>query len=499
MINAPSIWYRCQFVWPDYDMMGLSLPGAPGIVVGTNGHIAWGVTNTTGDFRDLILIETDPDDPSRYRVGNDWESFDIQNVAVKVRGEADRVVESRWTRWGPIISEGPNGEPIAELSVGWQPGAVNFGLHAMADAQTVDDAIDVARNWYGPSQNVLVADADGRIGWIVSGWIPKRKGFDGRVPTSLADGVSGWDGPIAEEDRPVQINPESGFLFTANSRTVPLEASRILGNGFANPARSHRIQKRLDALEVATEVDLLELQLDEYAQDLELYRPLYLEGLRLLPETPRRNTLIEIVSKWDGQAQADSLAMAPLIDFQGELQWNVRTSLIDGFESAKTPEAQFAASAITRNAVEIALQERPPHLLRDGEKGWTSLLRDAAAHTLAEDVPLKTWGEENRSAFKHPMAMASPMIGDGFNLPSTPQSGYRGAVRVSGPTFGASARIVMSPNHLDDAILLTPGGQSGDPYSEFYTNLHQSWLDGDTSPLLPKETQRSIHIAPRND
>ena len=95
--------------------------------------------------------------------------------------------------------------------------------------------------------------------------------------------------------------------------------------------------------------------------------------------------------------------------------------------------------------------------------------------------------------------MASPMIGTGFDLPSTPQSGYRGAVRVSGPTFGASARIVVSPNHLDDAILQTPGGQSGDPYSEFYTDLHQSWLDGDPSPLLPDEIQRRVIIMPINN
>ena len=116
-----------------------------------------------------------------------------------------------------------------------------------------------------------------------------------------------------------------------------------------------------------------------------------------------------------------------------------------------------------------------------------------------QEFALEKWGEVNRSVFKHPIAMASPMIGNGFDLPSTPQSGYRGAVRVSGPTFGASARIVVSPNHLDDAILQTPGGQSGDPYSNFYSDLHQEWLDGEPSPLLPREIQRSVTISPRDN
>lgn len=492
-ITAPAIWYRCRMEWPDHELTGLSLPGVPGIVIGTNGHVAMGMTNTTGDFRDNVIIEVDPDDPTRYRVGDDWEPFDVEMVKIKVRGEDDLELESRWTRWGPVLGTDGQGRPLAELSVAWQPGAVNFTLHEMADARTVDDAIHVARRWYGPSQNVLVADADGRIGWVLSGWIPNRQGYDGLEPTSLADGSGGWFGPLPEEQRPMVVDPESGYLFTANSRTVPLAMSTRIGNGFANPCRSYRIQQRLSQLEDATEADLLDIQLDEFAQLLVSYRPLLLQGLEMLPQYAERDDLINIITAWDGYASEDAMAVLPLDFFRSTLISETRAALLKGFEGQNK---RRAANAIRENAILAGFKSRPENLLLNGESEWDALLMSAAAKTLKEEEII-AWGEANRSRFQHPLAIASPSLGDGFDLPSTPQSGYHGAVRVATPVAGASARIIVSPGHLDDAILQTPGGQSGNPFSAHYTDLHQVWLEGAPTPLLPGKPEHKIELVPK--
>ena len=492
-ITAPSTWYRCRMEWPEHELTGLSLPGVPGIVIGTNGHVAMGMTNTTGDFRDNVIIEVDPEDASRYRVGDGWEPFDVEMVAIKVRGEEDLELESRWTRWGPVLGEDDQGRPLAELSVAWQPGAVNFTLHEMADAKTVEDAIRVARRWYGPSQNVLVADKEGRIGWALSGWLPNRRGYDGLEPVSLADGTRGWFGPLPEDERPMVIDPESGFLFTANSRTVPLGASSRIGNKFANPCRSYRIRQRLRELDDATELDLLDIQLDEFAQLLVPYRSLYLEGLKALPESPARENLIAIVTAWDGNASEETLAVVPLDSFRDNLLGETRAALLESFQGKYR---QRAMRAIRENAILAGFKTRPANLLVDGKAGWSSLLASAAEQTLKFEQP-PVWGEANRSNFKHPLAIASPLLGDGFSLPSNSQSGYHGAVRVALPLAGASARIVVSPGHLDDAILQTPGGQSGDPFSPHYSDLHQVWAEGSPSPLLPGKAQRTITLLPK--
>ena len=491
-ITAPSTWYRCRMEWPEHQLTGLSLPGVPGIVIGTNGHVAIGMTNTTGDFRDNIIIEVDPNNPDQYRVGDAWEPFDDKMVTLQVRGEDDIELLSRWTRWGPVLGKDSKGRPLAELSVAWQPGAVNFALHELADARTVDDAIDFARRWYGPSQNVLVADKDGRIGWVLSGWLPNRQGYDGLEPVSLAQQDRGWFGPLPEEKRPMVVDPESGFLFTANSRTMPLDTSHRIGNGFADPGRSYRIRQRLRELDDATEQDLLDIQLDEFAQILVPYRALYLEGLRSLEASPRRDELISIVEEWDGFATQETLAVAPLNAFREYLNSRTRQALLVGFDAEQSSLAQ---SAIRQNAILAGFKSRPANLLQDGERGWDALLANAAESTLLmEELP--QWGEANRSAFQHPLAMASPLMGDGFSLPSNPQSGHFGAVRVAMPVAGASARIVLSPGHLEDALLQTPGGQSGDPFSPHYTDLHQAWAQGAPTPLLPGETVETITLVP---
>ena len=491
MISAPAIWYRCRLEWPDHLLLGLSLPGVPGVVIGTNGHVAFGMTNTTGDFRDHVIIDVDPNDPTRYQTPDGWEPFNVRNVSIRVRGSEDVVVESRWTRWGPVLAEDSEGRPLSVLSVPWQPGGVNVALHRMADAMNVDDAVEVIRQWNGPSQNVLLADSSGRIAWIVSGWLPNRIGYDGRVPVSLTDGSKGWFGQLPEAERPVVIDPEEGFLFTANSRTLPLEQSSRIGSAFANPCRAYRIRQDVLALDVATERDLLAIQLDDYAQMLAPYRPLYLEGLRALPSSQARDRAVATDLAWDGRATLDTLALAPLDRFRSNVIRAVRSALLSGARGARL---RLASSAVRENAVLAALDQRPAHLHPDGKDGWVALLADAAKETIGQHAT--PWGEVNRSTFRHPLAMASPAIGSGFDLPSTPQSGYRGSPRVAAPTYGASARIIVSPNHLEDAILQTPGGQSGDPFSPHYRDFHESWLQGTPEPLVPGAPEIVFQLNP---
>ena len=502
--STPGIWYPAALAWKNVDLVGITIPGTPGFPIGSTEAVAWGLTNTTGDFEDLVLIDVDPDDPGRYRVPGGWEAFDVRPVEIEVRGADPVVLESRWTRWGPVLEDTPwSDRPVSLLRVSDQPGAVNLGLVDLGEVDDVDAALDVAARWHGPSQNVLIADRHGRIGWTLSGWLPDRRGYDGRSPV-IHDATTGWFGPLPEADRPRVVDPESGFLFTANNRLVPLEAAAKIGNNWADGGRAWRIRQDLTATRPASELDLLAIQLDETIQRFIPFRRLLIEALESMPPEPDRDATLEIVRDWDGRAAADSVAVPVVEAFRRSVIRRTRTAIFDRVMSVPDLDEssrRSAASAIGENICLATLERRYPTLLPARLDSWDQVLRDAA--TKATDAyvedPDTPWSERNRGVFPNPLGAVNPLIGDRFDLPSVTQAGHWGAVRVQSGSFGASARMIVSPSDRSKAILTVPGGQSGDPRSPHFADRHDAWADADPAPMLPGTAIETIELIPASN
>src|SRR5436305_9273294 len=197
-IGVPNIWYRASIVRPDGQggearATGVTLPGTPALVVGSNGHVAWGFTNSYGDWTDLVILETDPQDPEVYRTPTGPQRFTKVAETIHVKGGKDSTREVRETIWGPVVDEDWRHRPRAYAWTAHHPEAVNLGLLDLETAQSRDAAMAVANRSGAPPQNFVVADAAGHIGWTVLGVVPRRVGFDGRLPTSWADGTRRWD------------------------------------------------------------------------------------------------------------------------------------------------------------------------------------------------------------------------------------------------------------------------------------------------------------------
>ena len=495
---APGIWYRAGLRWPGVDAIGLSLPGTPGLPLGSTRNIAWGLTNTTGDFEDLVIVEVDPDDPDRYRVDGGFEAFDDRRVKIEVAGAGEVEVLSRFTRWGPVLESLPDGRPLALLRACDQPDAVNLEIVDLLESRDLESALEIAAVWGSPSQNVLIADRHGRIGWTISGFIPDRRGYDGLSPVTHLEG-RGWHGELPDAERPRVVDPESGALFTANNRLVPLPAADRIGKVWAEGGRAWRIRADLEAMEILGELDLLAVQLDETVQRFLPYRDLLVEALESLdPSWEGRDRTLELVRAWDGRASANDTVTPVVSAFRSSILSNLRAILLQRFAPAAVDlddrglQARAdAASVIRSTTILAALQGRDPRLLavdgHDGASGWRSLLQEGARAAIDDHLrdPDTPWSERNRSRARHPLGMAHPLVGDRFDLPSVPQPGHWGSVRVQGKDFGASARFIASPQHLEDGILTTPGGQSGRPGSPHYDDLHASWAAGAPAPLLP--------------
>ncbi len=273
-ISVPNTWYRALLQWKSdgsgqdatTTVVGVTLPGIPAVVAGSNTHVAWGFTNSTGDWSDLIVLEINPDHPDQYLTPDGYKTFEVEKETIDVKGEEPRTLEIHHTIWGPVIDEDHLGRPRALRWIAHDPEAVNLNRIALSGASNMEEAVETANRSGIPPQNFVVVDRSGRTAWTIEGRIPRRVGFDGQVPVSWADGSRKWDGYYPPEEYPRVIDPASGALWTANSRVVNGEMLEKIGQGLYDlGARTQQIRDDLFAQGTFSEQDMLKIQLDNRA------------------------------------------------------------------------------------------------------------------------------------------------------------------------------------------------------------------------------------------
>ncbi len=237
-LSVPNIWYRASLVVLGEEsarVTGVMLPGSPFVIAGSNGRIAWGFTNSEGDWADLVVLEPDPRDPEAYRTPQGSRRFEHALEIVRVAGAEDVRLDTRETIWGPVFDTDHAGRRRALAWVALRDGGLDTALVRLERAANVDEALAIAATAGIPNQNLVVGDAAGRIGWTIAGRIPRRFGHEGRLPTSWADGTRGWDGWLAAAEVPRIADPPGGLLWTANARVVDGEKLRLVGFGGEAP------------------------------------------------------------------------------------------------------------------------------------------------------------------------------------------------------------------------------------------------------------------------
>jgi penicillin amidase len=343
----------------------------------------------------------------------------------------------------------------------------------------------------------MLADRAGDIAWVVTGWIPDRRGHDPRrMWRPLIDGEP-WQGPIDPSLRPRTINPPSGVIVTANHRTVPIEQCAVLGHYWANPERAHRIHALLAEGQTLDESRMLEVQLDTELMGLEPYRELALAALADSTD-PALVAQRESINRWNGRADADQPAVALLSAFQRSLERRFAAMLVAWMRAqAGQPLQGLEVRAVHDEPWLRVLETKPANWLPSGYEDWKDFLRAALAEAAAKEPGVEPWGERNRAKFASPLVAAvPPFMKPTVTLDDGPQPGHSRAVRVQTPRAAASARYIVSPGHEADGILQTPGGQSGDPRSPHYRSLHEAWRSGEPTPLVPGPATRTVVLEP---
>ncbi len=464
-LAVPNIWYRASFVLPDRTVTGATLPGTPAMIVGSNGHVAWGFTNSY--TRNARLTRVTP-----------GTAIEEAREILHVKGAADEILVIRRTKDGVIL---PGDKRRPELALDWnahQAAFANVHLLRLMSAKDAGEAIRLFQGAGIPAQNVLIGDSAGRIAWTLSGRM----------------------------DLPVPPVYEADALWTANNRVVGGESFQMIGEaGFEGPARAAQIRDDLAAItHPATPRDLLAVQLDDRALFLARWRDLLL-GL-LTPERcanhPDRSELRSFVENWGGRAAPESVGYRVVREFRRTTSERVLAPIVAALKARD--ENALGNRLRSESAIWEILRQRPAHFLPAAFQTWDDLLLGAADEILKVSVPKSgrplpefTFGEINRARIRHPFSSLLPAWAATFlDLPSDPLPGDHQMPRVQAPNFGASQRMVVAPGREQEGIFHLPGGQSGHPLSPFYRAGHEDWVKGNPSAFLPGPTLHRLELNP---
>lgn len=508
-LALPNIWYRAAFEWTDelgaHRVVGVTLPGAPAMVLGSNGHVAWGLTNSVVDTQDLVVLDVDPKDPNTYRTPEGPRPFLRYPETLRIGGGGSEVLEVLETQWGPVVDEDHLGRPRASRWVAHE--AVDLESLRLETATSVEEALAIAQRSGTPTMNFFAVDRAGEIGWTIIGRLPERFGFEGRVATAWADGSRGWNGLLDPSQVPQVIGPESGQLWNANNRMVGGEMLTKLGDGgYPLGARAQQIRDAVSDLENATPEQMVAIQLDDRALFMQHWRDLLLEVLtpEAVAADPRRGELRDLVEDWGGRASVDSAGYRLVRSFRLRTARSVLGGLLAPYFDAA---ADFDYTGTFRQYEEPLweiLEERPPHLVDGRYASWDEQLLAVVDSVLdnfgsGEALRSSTWGDRNTTSVRHPLSLAIPFVGRWLDTPPVALPGDDFMPRVQSPFYGATLRMVVSPGHEDESFFHMPGGQSGHPLSPHYQDGHSAWVHGEATPFVPGEARSTLRLIPGGD
>ncbi len=520
-LRLPHIWYRAVLAIdaagaPPRQIVGVTLPGAPIVVAGSNGSVAWGFTNSYGAYLDLLELELDAKDATRYRIagapGSDWGLLRNFDERIEVAGSEAEVLHLQESAFGPVWARG--GRRYAIHWVAHDPGAVNFAPAQLEGAATIAEALAIGQRSGIPAQNMVAGDAAGHIGWTLAGALPGRSAtWASTFPGAAASAAShSWTALAAPSSHPTVIDPPSGQLSTANSRQLAGAAYGAIGDGGADLApRARQVRDDLTALgspgQIADEAAVYGVGLDDRALYLAAWRDRALQALAgndsdatAHPQRAEFKRLLE--TTWSGRASVESVAYRLTKQFVASLYLRLFGSADDALRAADKQASFARATSRWPAVVARLLDEQPPGWLPAGSTSWRAVqlaaIDDAIAAVTKDGTALAdaSWGRLNTTRIAHPMAAALPLGMRWLAAPPQPMAGDSHMPRVAAPDFGQSERMVVSPGREASGIFNMPGGQSGHPLSRHFLAGHAEWVAGTAAPLLPGAAVHTLTLTP---
>lgn len=512
-LQLPNTWYRALLIHRDSDggqrrLAGVTLPGLPTLIAGSNGHVAWGFTNSYGDYFDLIDLQSDTDGAPRYRTETGgWKPIERIDEKIVVKGGADEILSVFETELGPVWRIG--GKSYAMRWIAHDPGSLDLGMLAFERASDLTSLLDAANRAGMPAQNMVAGDNAGNIGWTIAGPLPERRWQQAASFAHLStEAGQNWRALALPTDHPRVVNPPGGQLWTANARQLAGPSYERLGDGGADVGgRARQIRDDLSNLGKTNESGLHGVGLDDRALFLAPWRDRILAALtdQAIEGHPGRAEFRRLLqADRSDRAEPESVGYRLVHDFLGELYRQVFGSLDETLNHDFGTVGSFrTANSRWTYVLARLVDEQPRGWLPQGANDWQAVqvaAVDATIDGLTKDgttLAQARWGVRNQAKIQHPFARIMPALAGWLAAPADPLPGDANMPRVAGPSFGQSERMVVSPGHEEQGLFTMPGGESGHPLSPFFLAGHEDWVAGRPSPLLPGPARHTLTFSPR--
>jgi penicillin amidase len=524
---APSIWYECHLLAGDIDVIGVSFPGAPGIIIGHNQHIAWGLTNAISDVQDLYIEKFNPQNPRQYEYKGEWEEAEVVREAIKVKGRKTAIIEEiRVTRHGPIITHlppvfdknnaGQNGNkadsaelPLALRWTGLEQCNIISSISKLNHAANWEEFRNALRDWDVPPQNMIYGDKEGNIGYVMAGAIPIRAQGQSLLPSPGWTGEYEWTGFIPFDELPQTYNPEQHFIVTANNRVVNDDYPHYITHEWLNGYRAQRIRDLLTSKGKLAPADMATIQADQYALPAVEIVP---HILAVQTAAPLEKAAQNVLRTWNYILAPDSVGAAVYATFLNKLEKIVFAAMF-GEDETLIHAYLGRGSTILAPTNGYASRSKPLliRLLNQGDDNWfadtavpngpvtwqaacSSALTGAVEELqekLGKNVAQWQYGRIHHMTYNHPLGTIKllnrlfnrgpfPVGGDidtvnmGATMPNDPQ------VVITVPSF----RQIVDLADLKSSLSGHAPGQSGHPASKHYDDFIKPWLKVEHHPML---------------
>ncbi len=483
-LQVPSLRYTVHLNGPGWNVIGAGEPALPGVALGHNDRIAFGFTVVGIDQQDLFVERLDPGDPTRVARAGGFEPMRVEQATIQVRGEAPRVVDLRFTRHGPVLHvDRVRHRAYALRWVGAEPGTAGYLASLSLDvARNWEEFQAAAARWAVPSENLLYADVDGNIGWVVAGLTPVRQGWNGLLPVPGQDGRYEWEGFLPAGELPRAFNPASGTIATANQNILPPGYDKVLGYDWSPPYRYQRIVEALAQRPTWDVAGFEGLQRDV----LSLPALRVIDALRVAVATvpvegPDRAFAVKMLTSWDGQLTGTSAPAALYELWLPHLQRALATVASRSGDRRHAPERLSLDQVLDR--LQKPTREDLAALVGPSLEAAFREARD----TMGPTPGAWAWQRLHRAEFTHPLATNDARRAV-LDLPPVPRGGDSTTIDNTGfdrvQTRGASFRAVFDVGDWDRSRMINVPGQSGQPGSRHYADLLPLWASGQSHPML---------------
>ena len=526
-LDVPSVYYQNHLACPDWDAIGLSFPGVPGLPhFGHTARVAWCVTHGMADYQDLYIERFDASDPSRYEFRGEWREADVRQERIAVRGDSPVEIETVATHHGPVVA----GEPRHGHAIACAYSAI-AGVNATFDAfvpmlraQSAHELEAAMRAWVEPVNNLVFADVDGHIGYRARGHVPLRSMANAWVPVPGWTGEHEWRGMIPFEEMPVLRDPDAGFVATANGPIAGASYPHYIGLDYAPSFRTQRVVARIEALEKATADDMAAIHADRVCIPARELVGL-LGRLRVSAAAePHRDdkhwrAALARLAAWDGVMDKDEVAPAIYAALRERLTRDLMTPILGPLapEAFATVQGGGVAHMVRIKAQLAEMIGKDNRSLLPAGAEWPAVLASALAGAvsdlraaLGDDMDAWRWERLHTTRPVHPLVAGFPKLAGTLNPPAVAVGGDGETVNASGFVPGAGyhvaltsvARYVFDLADWESSGWVVPHGASGHPGSPHWADQLPAWADCRLLPMrydwsrIAKEAESAQRLTP---